>query len=99
MSTMTLSTYGSEVSVNQGFLANPSTITLNRRGRLARTFVVLSLSRYRPWFSSQRKGWGGHRYLPSSARILHNRHCGPWRYRLVPGQPPCWRAGCALARL
>ena len=44
MSTMTLSTYGSKVSVNQGFLANPSTITLNRRGRLARTFVVLSLT-------------------------------------------------------
>ena len=44
MSTMTLSTYGSEVIVNQGFLANPSTITLNRRGRLARTFVVLSLA-------------------------------------------------------
>ena len=44
MSTMTLSTYGSKVSVNQGFLANPSTITLNRRGRLARTFVVLSLA-------------------------------------------------------
>ena len=44
MSTMTLSTYGSKVSVNQGFLANPSAITLNRRGRLARTFVVLSLA-------------------------------------------------------
>ena len=44
MSTMTLSTYGSQVSVNQGFLANPSTATLNRRGRLARTFVVLSLA-------------------------------------------------------
>ena len=44
MSTMTLSTYGSKVSVNQGFLANPSTVTLNRRGRLARTFVVLSLA-------------------------------------------------------
>ncbi|MCX6436826.1 MAG: LysM peptidoglycan-binding domain-containing protein [Actinobacteria bacterium] len=44
MSTMTLSTYGSKVSVNRGFLANPSTITLNRRGRLARTFVVLSLA-------------------------------------------------------
>jgi LysM repeat protein len=44
MSTMTLSTYGSQVSVNQGFLANPSTVTLNRRGRLARTFVVLSLA-------------------------------------------------------
>jgi hypothetical protein len=28
----------------QGFLANPSAITLNRRGRLARTIVVLSLA-------------------------------------------------------
>ena len=44
MSTMTLSTYGSKVSVNQGFQANPSAITLNRRGRLARTCVVLSLA-------------------------------------------------------
>mgnify|MGYP002628342970 CR=1 FL=1 len=44
MSTMTLSTYGSESIVNQGFLTNPSTITLNRRGRLVRTFVVLSLA-------------------------------------------------------
>ena len=44
MSTMTLSTYGSQSSVNQGFQANPSTVTLNRRGRLARTFVVLSLA-------------------------------------------------------
>jgi len=51
---MTLSTYGSQgnqfrsnaskSSVNQGFQANPSTVTLNRRGRLARTFVVLSLA-------------------------------------------------------
>jgi hypothetical protein len=41
---MTLSTYGSQSSVNQGFLGNPSAITLNRRGRLARTFVVLSLA-------------------------------------------------------
>jgi LysM repeat protein len=40
---MTLSTFGSKVSVNQGFQANPSAITLNRRGRLARTCVVLSL--------------------------------------------------------
>ena len=40
---MTLSTFGSKVSVNQGFQANPSTVTLNRRGRLARTCVVLSL--------------------------------------------------------
>ena len=44
MSTMTLSTYGSKVSVNQGFQANPSAVTLNRRGRLARTCVVLSLA-------------------------------------------------------
>ena len=44
MSTMTLSTYGSKNSVNQGFSARPSTITLNRRGRLARTCVVLSLA-------------------------------------------------------
>jgi hypothetical protein len=32
------------ISVNQGFSANPSGIRLNRRGRLARTFVVLSLA-------------------------------------------------------
>jgi len=44
MSTMTLPTFTSKVSVNQGFQANPSAITLNRRGRLARTFVVLSLA-------------------------------------------------------
>ena len=30
--------------VNQGFSANPSGISLNRRGRLARTVVVLSLA-------------------------------------------------------
>ena len=44
MSTMTLSTYGSQSSVNQGFLTNPSAVTLNRRGRLARTVLVLSLA-------------------------------------------------------
>lgn len=44
MSTYTLSTYGSQSSVNQGFSAVPSGIQLNRRGRLARTFVVLSLA-------------------------------------------------------
>ena len=44
MSTATLSTVSSKVSVNQGFQANPSTITLNRRGRLARTVLVLSLA-------------------------------------------------------
>ena len=33
----------SQSSVNQGFLTNPS-VRLNRRGRLARTLVVLSLA-------------------------------------------------------
>ncbi len=42
MSTYTLSTYGSQSSVNQAFQTVPSGIRLNRRGRLARTFVVLS---------------------------------------------------------
>jgi LysM repeat protein len=44
MSTYTLSTYGSQSSVNQALSAVPSGIRLNRRGRLARTFVVLSLA-------------------------------------------------------
>ena len=44
MSTATLSTFSSKVSVNQGFQANPSTMILNRRGRLARTVLVLSLA-------------------------------------------------------
>jgi hypothetical protein len=44
MSTMTLSSQSSRTIVNQGFQTNPSTVTLNRRGRLARTFVVLSLA-------------------------------------------------------
>jgi LysM repeat protein len=48
MSAMTVNTYSSRTSVNQGFYANPSAITaslkLNRRGRLARTLVVLSLA-------------------------------------------------------
>ena len=39
MSALTIS----QSSVNQGFLANPS-VRLNRRGRLARTLVVLSLA-------------------------------------------------------
>lgn len=39
MSALTIS----QSSVNQGFLANPSA-RLNRRGRLARTLVVLSLA-------------------------------------------------------
>ena len=41
---MTLPTYSSKVIINQGFQANPSTVTLNRRGRLARTVLVLSLA-------------------------------------------------------
>ena len=44
LSAMRLSTVSSKVSVNQGFQANPSAITLNRRGRLARTVLVLSLA-------------------------------------------------------
>ena len=44
MSTMTLSSQSSRTIVNQGFQTNPSTVTLNRRGRLAPTFVVLSLA-------------------------------------------------------
>ena len=44
MSTMTLPTYSSKVIINQGFQANPSAVTLNRRGRLARTVLVLSLA-------------------------------------------------------
>lgn len=47
MSTLTINTFGSTTSgkssVNQGFQANPSG-RLTRRGRLARTFVVLSLT-------------------------------------------------------
>ncbi len=44
MSTLTLSTYGSESIVTQALSTVPSGIRLNRRGRLARTFVVLSLA-------------------------------------------------------
>lgn len=50
MSTLTLSTYGSEsidyskVIDLQALSTVPSGIRLNRRGRLARTFVVLSLA-------------------------------------------------------
>jgi len=40
MSTMTITSMS---SVNQGFQANPS-VRLNRRGKLARTLVVLSLA-------------------------------------------------------
>ena len=51
MSTLTINSFGSTTSgksiVNQGFLSNQQTNpsgTLTRRGRLARTFVVLSLT-------------------------------------------------------
>ena len=54
MSTLTINTYGSQgnqfrsvaskSSINKGFSAVPSGVHLNRRGRLARTFVVLSLA-------------------------------------------------------
>ena len=47
MSALTINSFGSTTngksSVNQGFLANPSG-RLTRRGRLARTIVVLSLA-------------------------------------------------------
>jgi len=43
MSAVTFNSVASQSSVNQGFLANPSG-ALTRRGRLARTVVVLSLS-------------------------------------------------------
>jgi hypothetical protein len=56
MSTIAIDNYGAKTLINQAFspqssshgsvrvVANPSGITLNRRGRLARTFVVLSLA-------------------------------------------------------
>ena len=46
MSTMTINSVGSSKVIDfQGFSANPSgRIVLNRRGRLARTLVVLSLA-------------------------------------------------------
>jgi LysM repeat protein len=46
MSTLTLPHSGqiAEVITGRGFSTNPSGIQLNRRGRLARTFVVLSLA-------------------------------------------------------
>jgi hypothetical protein len=49
MSTISIDNYGAKTLINQGFsqqsnFANPSGIALNRRGRLARTLVVLSLA-------------------------------------------------------
>ena len=47
MSTISLNATNAQTLINQGFQGsstNPSGIRLNRRGRLARTFVVLSLA-------------------------------------------------------
>ena len=44
MSTVSLNVTNATALINQGFLTNPSGFRLNRRGRLARTFVVLSLA-------------------------------------------------------
>ena len=47
MSTISVNQYNAKALINQGFQGsstNPSGIRLNRRGRLARTFVVLSLA-------------------------------------------------------
>ena len=44
MSTLSLNTVSAETLINQGFVANPSGVRLTRRGRLARTLLVLSLA-------------------------------------------------------
>ena len=44
MSTVSFNATSAQTLINQGFQANPSGARLNRRGRLARTFVVLSLA-------------------------------------------------------
>ena len=46
MSTATINVVSAKTLINQGFAhsTNPSGIVLNRRGRLARTLVVLSLA-------------------------------------------------------
>jgi len=44
MSTISVNQYNAKALINQGFQTAPSGIRLNRRGRLARTFVVLSLA-------------------------------------------------------
>ena len=44
MSAVTFNAVASQSSLNQGFLANPSGALLTRRGRLARTVVVASLT-------------------------------------------------------
>ena len=46
MSTATINVVSAKTLINQGFLhsTNPSGVVLNRRGRLARTLVILSLA-------------------------------------------------------
>ena len=44
MSTVSFNATSAKGLINQGFVANPSGFRLNRRGRLARTCVVLSLT-------------------------------------------------------
>ena len=44
MSTISLSATSSKALINQGFSTNPSGVHLTRRGRLARTLLVLSLA-------------------------------------------------------
>ena len=44
MSTLSLNTTPAKTLINQGFVANPSGVRLTRRGRLARTLLVLSLA-------------------------------------------------------
>ena len=44
MSTISLNATSAESLINQGFRTNPSGVHLTRRGRLARTLLVLSLA-------------------------------------------------------
>jgi hypothetical protein len=44
MSTISLNATPAKTLINQGFVANPSGVHLTRRGRLARTLLVLSLA-------------------------------------------------------
>ena len=44
MSTISLNATSAKTLINQGFSTNPSGVRLTRRGRLARTLLVLSLA-------------------------------------------------------
>ena len=44
MSTISLNATSAKALINQGFQTNPSGVRLTRRGRLARTLLVLSLA-------------------------------------------------------